>query len=105
MVKGVSEGFGKELQIIGVGYRAEIKGKALVLYLGYSHPVVFLPPVGVAISVDAKENKIKLVGIDKEMVGQAAAKIRSFRAPEPYKGKGIRYVGEQVRQKAGKTAG
>ncbi len=105
MVKGVSEGFGKDLQIIGVGYRAEIKGKALILYLGYSHPVVFLPPAGVSISVDAKENKIKLEGIDKEMVGQTAAKIRSFRAPEPYKGKGIRYVGEQVRQKAGKTAG
>jgi large subunit ribosomal protein L6 len=105
MVKGVSEGFGKDLQIIGVGYRAEVKGRALVLYLGYSHPVVFLPPVGVSISVDAKENKVKIVGIDKEMVGQTAAKIRSFRAPEPYKGKGIRYVGEQVRQKAGKTAG
>lgn len=105
MVVGVSQGYTKQLQIIGVGFRSEIKGKALVLYLGYSHPIVMLPPTGIAISVDAKENKITIQGIDKELVGQTAAKIRSFRPPEPYKGKGIRYVNEVVVQKAGKTAG
>jgi large subunit ribosomal protein L6 len=105
MMHGVSEGFLKELQIQGVGFRSEIKGKAIVLYIGYSHPIVFVPPAGVTLSVEAKENKIKVDGIDKELVGQVAAKIRSFRPPEPYKGKGIRYVGEQVTIKAGKTAG
>ncbi|HVP06897.1 MAG TPA: 50S ribosomal protein L6 [Candidatus Acidoferrum sp.] len=105
MVLGVSDGFRRQLQIIGVGYRAEIKGRALVLYLGFSHPIVMIPPEGVTISVEAKENRITIQGIDKEMVGQVAAKIRSFRPPEPYKGKGVRYVDEQVRQKAGKTAG
>jgi large subunit ribosomal protein L6 len=105
MIVGVSQGFTKQLQIIGVGFRSEIKGKALILYLGYSHPIVFLPPTGVNISVDAKENKITVEGISKELVGLAAAKIRSFRPPEPYKGKGVRYVGEVVQQKAGKTAG
>ncbi|MEW6049614.1 MAG: 50S ribosomal protein L6 [Candidatus Zixiibacteriota bacterium] len=105
MVKGVTEGYSKELQIVGVGYRAELKGKAVILYLGYSHPIVFRPPAGVTVTVEPKESKIRIEGIDKEMVGQTAAKLRSFRPPEPYKGKGIRYVGEQVRQKAGKTAG
>lgn len=105
MMLGVSQGFHKELQIQGVGFRSELKGKALVLYLGYSHPIVFVPPQGITLTVEAKENKIKVDGIDKELVGQVAAKIRSFRPPEPYKGKGIRYVGEQVTIKAGKTAG
>jgi large subunit ribosomal protein L6 len=105
MVLGVSRGFSKELQLIGVGYRAEMRGKTLVLYLGYSHPIVLQPPEGVTISVEAKENKIKVEGVDKELVGETAAKIRSFRKPEPYKGKGVRYVGEYVRAKAGKTAG
>ncbi len=105
MMEGVSHGFRKELQIQGVGFRSELKGRALVLYLGYSHPIVFVPPAGVTLIVEAKENKIKIEGIDKELVGQVAAKIRSFRPPEPYKGKGIRYVGEQVTIKAGKTAG
>jgi large subunit ribosomal protein L6 len=105
MMHGVSEGYLKELQIQGVGFRSEIKGKAIVLYIGFSHPIVFVPPAGVTLSVEAKENKIKVDGIDKELVGQVAAKIRSFRPPEPYKGKGIRYVGEQVTIKAGKTAG
>jgi large subunit ribosomal protein L6 len=105
MMEGVSHGFLKELQIQGVGFRSELKGKALVLYLGYSHPIVFVPPAGITLIVEAKENKIKVEGIDKELVGQVAAKIRSFRPPEPYKGKGIRYVGEQVTIKAGKTAG
>ncbi len=105
MVVGCSEGFKKELVMVGVGYRAEIVDKAVVLHLGYSHPIAFLPPEGVAINVLPKESKIVIEGIDKELVGQAAAKIRSFRKPEPYKGKGIRYLGEQVRSKAGKTAG
>ncbi len=105
MVVGVSQGYTKQLQIVGVGFRSEIKGKALVLNIGYSHPIILLPPAGIAIKVDAKENKITIEGIDKQVVGQTAAKIRSFRPPEPYKGKGIRYVGEVVVQKAGKTAG
>lgn len=104
MVVGVTEGFKKELQIIGVGYRAEMKGKCLVLNLGYSHPVVFMIPEGIKVEVLPKENKIIVEGINNELVGQVAAKIRSFRKPEPYKGKGIRYIDEQVRTKAGKTA-
>ncbi len=105
MVEGVSKGFTRELLIVGVGYRAEMKGRHLIAYLGYSHPIVFTPPEGVAIEVPPKQGKIIISGMDKEMVGQAAAKIRSFRKPEPYKGKGIRYSDEQVRTKAGKTAG
>jgi large subunit ribosomal protein L6 len=104
MVQGCSRGFSRELKIIGVGYRAEMKEKALVLYLGYSHPIVLVPPEGVTITVDPKENLINVQGIDKELVGLTASKIRSFRKPEPYKGKGIRYVDEQVRTKAGKTS-
>ena len=105
MVVGCSEGFRRELHIIGVGYRDETRDKALVLYLGYSHPIAFIPPEGVDVQVIPKENKIIVEGIDKELVGMAAAKIRSFRKPEPYKGKGIRYVDEYVRTKAGKAAG
>ncbi|HUV30082.1 MAG TPA: 50S ribosomal protein L6 [Acidobacteriota bacterium] len=105
MVVGVTQGYVKELEMIGVGYRAEMRGQTLVLSLGYSHPILLRPPDGVAISVAYKESKIKVEGIDKELVGNTAAKIRSFRKPEPYKGKGIRYVGEYVRSKAGKTAG
>ncbi len=105
MVVGVNEGYKRELQIVGVGYRAEMKGSNLVAYLGYSHPIVMAPPEGINIQVLPKENKIIVDGIDKQLVGQVAAKIRSFRKPEPYKGKGIRYVDEQVRTKAGKTAG
>ena len=105
MVLGVTKGYTKRLEMVGIGYRSELKGKTLVLSLGYSHPIVFNPPQGIAITVDPKENKITIDGIDKELVGQVAAKIRSMRKPEPYKGKGIRYVGEVVRQKAGKTAG
>ena len=105
MVIGVSEGYKKELQMIGVGYRAELKGKALVMALGYSHPIVMVPPDGINVEVLPKENKIIVSGIDKELVGQVASKIRGFRKPEPYKGKGVRYVGEYVRSKAGKTAG
>lgn len=105
MVIGCTEGYTRELQIVGIGYRAEIKDKALVLYLGYSHPIALIPPDGVEISVVPKENRIIVTGIDKELVGLVASKVRSFRKPEPYKGKGIRYVDEHVRHKAGKTAG
>lgn len=105
MVIGCSTGFVRELKMIGVGYRAELKEKALVLHVGYSHSIVFHAPDGIDIEVIPKENKIILKGIDKELVGLIAAKIRSFRKPEPYKGKGIRYVDEFVRTKAGKTAG
>ena len=105
MVVGVSEGYKKELEMIGVGYRAELKGKVLVMYLGYSHPIVMIPPDGIDLEVLPKENKVIVTGIDKELVGQVASKIRGFRKTEPYKGKGVRYVGEYVRSKAGKTAG
>jgi len=105
MVVGCSEGFTRELQIVGVGYRAENKDMALVLSLGFSHPIVFLAPEGVDLQSLPKENKIIVSGIDKELVGLTADKIRSFRKPEPYKGKGIRYADEHVRTKAGKTAG
>lgn len=105
MVIGVSDGFKRELDIIGVGYRAEMKGEDhLVLQLGYSHPIVFAIPAGIKVTVLPKVNRVTVEGIDKELVGAVAAKIRSFRKPEPYKGKGIRYVGEYVRSKAGKTA-
>jgi len=103
MVKGVSEGFSKELEIVGVGYRAEVKGKELVLALGYSHPVVYPIPEGIKIETPAP-TQIKVWGIEKDKVGQVAAEIRSLRPPEPYKGKGIRYVGEQIQRKAGKAA-
>lgn len=102
MVTGVTKGFQTDLEINGVGYRAEVKGKELVLSLGYSHPVNFLIPDGIAIDVD-KMTKLSVKGFDKELVGQTAAKIRSFRGPEPYKGKGIKYAGETILRKAGKT--
>jgi len=103
MVEGVSNGFKRDLEIEGVEYRAELKGKVLVMSLGYSHLVRYEPVEGVEIEV-ADPKKITVKGIDKQKVGQAAAEIRGFRPPEPYKGKGIRYVGEQVRRKAGKAA-
>ena len=103
MIVGVTEGFKKNLEILGVGYRAESRGKGIQLMLGYSHPIVLIPPPGVTIELEGN-NKIHVSGIDKQMVGEVAAKIRSFRPPEPYKGKGIRYEGEEVRRKAGKTA-
>ena len=105
MVEGVNEGFKRELLIIGVGYRAEMRGKVMVLNLGYSHPIIFQPPEGISIDIEPKENRVSVTGADKQLVGQVAAKIRSFRKPEPYKGKGVRYAEEYVRQKAGKTAG
>ncbi len=102
MVTGVSQGFRKELEIVGVGYRAELQGQKLVLSLGFSHPVEVEPPEGIAFEVDRSGRKFSVLGIDKELVGEVAAKIRAKRPPEPYKGKGIRYVGEYVRMKAGK---
>ena len=103
MVEGVSEGFKKNLEIEGVEYRAELKGKTLHMSLGYSHPVDYAPMEGISIEVPDPK-KISVLGIDKQKVGQTAAEIRAFRPPEPYKGKGIRYEGEQVRRKAGKAA-
>lgn len=102
MVVGVTQGFTKGLEIVGVGYRVELKGQQLVFNLGYSHPVEFDLPKGISASVD-KQNKVTLEGIDKELLGQTAATVRSFRKPEPYKGKGIRYAGEVVRRKVGKA--
>jgi large subunit ribosomal protein L6 len=104
MVDGVSKGFEKNLEIEGVEYRAEVKGKTLVLTLGYSHPVRYEPAEGIVIEVP-EPKKIRIKGIDKEKVGQAAAEIRSFRPPEPYKGKGIRYRGERILRKEGKSFG
>lgn len=103
MVTGVSTGFQKALQIEGVGYRAEMKGADLVISVGYSHPVTVNPPAGISFSVDEKARIIKVMGFDREQVGQTAADIRGIRKPEPYKGKGLRYVGEKVRRKAGKA--
>jgi len=103
MVSGVSSGFEKILEVNGVGYRAEMDGKTLVLYVGYSHPVRIDPPEGIAFDVDAKTRQIKVMGIDKQLVGQIAADVRSVRPPEPYKGKGIRYIDEVVRRKTGKA--
>jgi large subunit ribosomal protein L6 len=103
MVLGVSTGFEKQLQVEGVGYRAEKSGNDLVLTVGYSHPVRFEPPDGISFTVEEKARLIKVLGPDKELVGQVAADIRKVRPPEPYKGKGIRYVGEHVRHKAGKA--
>lgn len=102
MVRGVSEGFTKELEVNGVGYRVSMQGKDLKLEVGFSHPVVFPIPDSVTASVD--KNLIRLESIDKEMIGQVAAEIRSIRKPEPYKGKGIKYVDETIRRKAGKAA-
>lgn len=104
MVIGVSQGFKKELEIIGVGYRAQISGQTLTLNLGYSHPVVFEAPKGVTVTV-ADNTKLTVEGADKQVVGEVAATIRRFRKPEPYKGKGIRYVGEHIAMKEGKTVG
>lgn len=104
-VKGVSEGFKRELDIVGVGYRAEVKGKEVVFQLGYSHPVRFAIPEGIEITIDPKTNHVTITGIDRQKVGQTAAEIRSLREPDPYKGKGIKYSDEVIRRKAGKAAG
>lgn len=102
-VTGLSEGFKKELEIIGVGYQAVMEGNRLLLKLGYSHNILFEPPE--AITITANKNSITIAGYDKQLVGEVSAKIRSFRKPEPYKGKGIRYKDEYVRRKQGKTVG
>jgi large subunit ribosomal protein L6 len=103
MVVGVSKGFERVLEIEGVGYRAEMSGTNLVVNVGYSHPVVVEPPEGISFEVDMKVRQIKVLGYDKQAVGQVAANIRKIRPPEPYKGKGIRYQGEYVRRKPGKA--
>jgi large subunit ribosomal protein L6 len=100
-VKGVTEGFEKNMELLGVGYRASMQGKNLQLQLGYSHDVIYEPPAGITISTP-KPTEIKVSGIDAQVVGQVAAEIREYRKPEPYKGKGVRYVGEYVRRKEGK---
>ena len=108
MVEGVANGFVLEMEVIGVGYRAENKGNLLILTLGFSHPIYFYVPDEVKVETTMEKGKppmIRLESADKQLVGQIAAKIRSFRKPEPYKGKGIRFKGEQIRRKAGKTAG
>jgi large subunit ribosomal protein L6 len=102
MVLGVNQGFTRELTIVGVGYRAAMKGSNLELQLGFSHPVSFAPPAGISFEVP-EPTKVIVSGVDKELVGQTAADIRKLRPPEPYKGKGIRYLNEQVRRKAGKA--
>lgn len=102
MIHGVSEGYDKSLEMKGVGYRAEVENNCLILHLGFSHPVNFDIPSG--INIEVKKNIIKIEGFDKQLIGETAARIRRLRPPEPYKGKGIRYVGEVVRRKAGKAA-
>ncbi len=108
MITGVSEGYKKELEIIGVGYRATTSGQQLELALGFSHPIVFEIPKEIKVSADTQKGKAPVVTLesyDRQLLGQVAAKIRSLRKPEPYKGKGIRFVGEEIRRKAGKSAG
>ncbi|MEE9258562.1 MAG: 50S ribosomal protein L6 [Nitrospinaceae bacterium] len=105
MVTGVSEGFLKQLNVVGVGYKVDLKGKDLVMQLGFSHPVNYPAPKGIEFEVDSKANTIKIKGIDKQQVGQVSAEIRKFRPPEPYKGKGVMYADERIRRKAGKAAG
>ncbi len=108
MVEGVSNGYVKELELVGVGYRAANTGQLLELTLGYSHPIMFAIPDEVKVEAIMEKGKnpiVKLESIDKQLIGQIAAKIRAFRKPEPYKGKGIRFKGEEIRRKAGKTAG
>jgi len=103
MIHGVSKGFEVILEVEGVGYRAEMEGKNLALFVGYSHPVKMEPPTGVTFETDPKTRQIKVMGFDKELVGQIAANVRGVRPPEPYHGKGLRYKGERVRRKAGKA--
>lgn len=108
MVVGVSEGYKKVLEVIGVGYRADVQGQILTLSVGYSHPIILQVPEEVKVTAETAKGKAPVVtieSVDKQLVGQVAAKIRSFRKPEPYKGKGIRLQGEYVRRKAGKSAG
>jgi large subunit ribosomal protein L6 len=103
MIRGVSSGFNRIIEWDGVGYRAEMSGANLVLHMGYSHPVTMEPPKGISFEVDAKTRQIKVLGFDKEQVGQVAADVRNVRPVEPYLGKGMHYLGEKVRRKAGKS--
>ena len=105
MVEGVTKGFEKKLELVGVGYRATMQGNKLVLNVGYSHPVEMVPADGLSVEVGQKQNLIIISGYDKEVVGQFAAKVRAVREPEPYKGKGIKYSDEKIRRKAGKAGG
>ena len=105
MVIGVTQGFKKELAIVGVGYKAQAQGSKVTLTLGYSHPIVYAVPEGVKVTIDGTGTKIAVEGADKQMVGEVAATLRRFRKPEPYKGKGIRYVDEQITLKEGKSVG
>ena len=103
-VEGVTKGWTRDLEIVGIGYRAEMKGKGTVVFsLGYSHPIEYPLPTGVEASVDPKQTKIALTGIDRQQVGQVAAEMRSLRPPDPYKNKGVRYAGERLKKKVGKT--
>ncbi len=103
-VEGVTKGWTRELEIVGIGYRAEMKGKTVVVFnLGYSHPIEYPLPTGVEAAVDPKQTRITLTGIDRQKVGQVAAEMRALRPPDPYKNKGVRYVGERLKKKVGKT--
>ena len=103
-VEGVTKGWSKELEIVGIGYRAEMKGKNTVVFsLGYSHPIEYPLPSGVEVAVDPKQTRLTISGIDRQKVGQVAAEMRSLRAPDPYKNKGVRYAGERLKKKVGKT--
>jgi large subunit ribosomal protein L6 len=103
-VEGVTKGWTRELEIVGIGYRAEMKGKGTVVFsLGYSHPIEYPLPSGVEVAVDAKQTRLTLHGIDRQKVGQVAAEMRSLRPPDPYKNKGVRYAGERLKKKVGKT--
>lgn len=104
-VQGVTKGFSKELEIVGVGYKAEVKGKTVVFSLGYSHPVHFPIPEGISVALDAKAGKMRVSGADRQKVGQTAAEIRKLRVPDPYKAKGIKYADEVIRRKVGKAGG
>jgi large subunit ribosomal protein L6 len=104
-VQGVSGGFTKQLDIVGVGYRAEVKGNQVQFALGYSHPVMYNIPEGIKIEIDTKANRVTVTGADRQKVGQVAAEIRGLRKPDPYKGKGIKYTGEVLRRKVGKAGG
>ncbi len=103
-VEGVTKGWTRDLEIVGIGYRAEMKGKAMVVFtLGYSHPIEYPLPAGIEVAVDPKQTKLSVTGIDRQKVGQVAAEMRSLRPPDPYKNKGVRYVGERLKKKVGKT--
>ncbi len=104
-VEGVTKGFSKDLEIVGVGYKAEVRGKAVIFSLGYSHPINFPIPEGISVNLDAKAGKLTVSGADRQKVGQTAAEIRKLRVPDPYKAKGIKYADEVIRRKVGKAGG